>query len=153
MISKGKQTTELVRSKNPSLFSTRCLSRDSFVWNGKFKKFRKLGWYTRKRILIGWRKNGMERRGHPLARYFNSYYSWKRCGYTYRCQYTRGRSVHSAPIDNRWNKKLEFVYSLVTQIRAAIPNHPPLSSFRLLSQHERPPFPPPSHPRRGSTNI
>lgn len=24
-----------------------------------------------------------------------------------------------APIDNRWNKKLEFVYSLVTQIRAA----------------------------------
>ena len=25
-----------------------------------------------------------------------------------------------APIDNRWNKKLEFVYSLVTQIRAAI---------------------------------
>lgn len=44
----------------------------------------------RKRILIGWRKNGMERSGHPLARYFNSYYSWKRCGCAYRCQYTRG---------------------------------------------------------------
>lgn len=28
-----------------------------------------------------------------------------------------------APIDNRWNKKLEFVYSLVTQIRAAA-RHP-----------------------------
>ena len=53
-----------------------------------------------------------------------------------------GRSVHSAPIDNRWNKKLEFVYSLVTQIRAAILSSPPPVSFLptllLQHQHQRP---------------
>lgn len=48
--------------------------------------------------------------------------------------------MHSAPIDNRWNKKLEFVYSLVTQIRAAtLLSYPllPSSPFHVL-QHQRP---------------
>lgn len=64
--------------------------------------------------------------GTPVSRYFDSYYSWKRCGYTVPVY--PGRSVHSGPIDNRWNKKLEFVYSLVTQIRAAILPYPLLLS-------------------------
>lgn len=36
------------------------------------------------------------------------------------------------PIDNRWNKKLEFVYSLVTQIRAAA-RHPRPTALRFPS--------------------
>lgn len=49
------------------------------------------------------------------------------------------RSLHPGPrpIDNRWNKKLEFVYSLVTQIRAA-------------ARHPRPTLPPFSDPRAPS---
>lgn len=58
-----------------------------------------------------------------------------------------GRSVHSAPIDNRWNKKLEFVYSLVTQIRAAtLLSYPLLPSSPFSNTNA--PFPP-SHPHRG----
>lgn len=43
-----------------------------------------------------------------------------------------------APIDNRWNKKLEFVYSLVTQIRAAARHPrptPPILPCRPHHQH------------------
>jgi len=50
------------------------------------------------------------------------------------------RSLHpgTPPIDNRWNKKLEFVYSLVTQIRAAA-RHPlqNLSSLYQLYHYYR----------------
>lgn len=55
------------------------------------------------------------------------------------CQRTR-RSLHSAPIDNRWNKKLEFVYSLVTQIGAAV-HHPPLPSSPFAVNPSPPPTP------------
>lgn len=65
-----------------------------------------------------------------------------------------------APIDNRWNKKLEFVYSLVTQIRAAArhprptPSDPPLSAApphcrrRLRSTRASVPLPAHHHRRR-----
>jgi len=63
-------------------------------------------------------------------------------------------SAPGAPIDNRWNKKLEFVYSLVTQIRAAA-RHPrptlskpspasrPTTTADISDQHE-PAFPLPT---------
>lgn len=75
-----------------------------------------------------------------------------------------------APIDNRWNKKLEFVYSLVTQIRAAArhprptlskpfpasrtlptttaapPTSPTNTSQRSLFRRRSPPPPPPPPP-------
>lgn len=43
-----------------------------------------------------------------------------------------------APIDNRWNKKLEFVYSLVTQIRAAA-RHPRPTLSKLSPAGRAPP--------------
>lgn len=62
-----------------------------------------------------------------------------------------------APIDNRWNKKLEFVYSLVTQIRAAarhprptlskpIPagRTPPTTTAADISDQHEPAFPLPT---------
>lgn len=101
--------------------------------NGEFKKFRKLGSYTAKkdfdRLAKEW--DGKERT--PVSPLFQLVLFVEAVWMCIPVPVYPGRSVHSAPIDNRWNKKLEFVYSLVTQIRAAIPNHPPPPSPPFVS--------------------
>ena len=92
-------------------------------------------------------------RGHPLAAIIAGiiHGSGVQAARSTLCQCTPEVPALPAPIDNRWNKKLEFVYSLVTQIRAAIRATlccPPLLLFVSL-----PPFPPPSSRRVESSRA
>lgn len=138
-VSKGKQAIAKLLSIKTPLFSSRDRARLYAHPLGMVRvEDSKIGRVSSLRVGKLWSSWKNRIVGTPVSRRFNSYYSWKRRGCAVPVY--PGRSVHSAPIDNRWNKKLEFVYSLVTQIRAAtLLSYPllPSSPFHVL-QHQRP---------------